>query len=131
MRHAATSARKEARTEAEKKGKVWVFKNPKLAYAMDKYYEIAMKYAAKAEKYYVIQKLSEMVRTQPRNLALGVAEGVLLFKLTFPFTMAAEFYGICRGYLWFKNRGAAGEAQGAGNVEKPSEEKAKTGGEKK
>ena len=62
-----------------------------------------MKYAQKAEQSWTLRKVSEVFHSNPQNLALGVAEGMILFKLSFPVTMALEFYAICQAYMWWKS----------------------------
>ena len=45
-----------------------------------------MKLAEKAEKNALVKYFAKVLDNKPQNLALGVAEGTILFKLTFPIT---------------------------------------------
>jgi len=65
-----------------------------------------------AERAVVSRYWSSLVswtRQDPRRLALGVAEGLILTKLMFPLTGPAELYLIVKFYEW-RRRGKRGES---------------------
>ncbi|CAD7934251.1 unnamed protein product [Amoebophrya sp. A25] len=73
----------------------------RLAWAMDRYSELAERLSKQAESSRIVQMVAKWVNNNPRTLALGVAEGTLLYKFTFPITAPIEFFLICKAYLAF------------------------------
>jgi len=63
-----------------------------------KYYEDL--FAQRAEQSKWFSSISRWVRKDPRNLALGIAEGLIMTKFMFPITGPFELYLITKFFQW-------------------------------
>lgn len=81
-----------------------VRKSSRMRWIAEKYKYYEDLFAQKAEQSRWFSLMSSWLRKDPRNLALGIAEGLIITKFMFPITGPLELYLLTKFFQWRRSR---------------------------